>query len=97
MFESILTPQMSSQRRWEPYQQGNRTPKSCVLLTGHFFIYFSIFLFFMEGNFFLKKKCVPVFLFLSRCTLTFGILWFNVFHHCKVVIMTKTRCYIEVL
>ncbi len=32
---------------------------SCVLLTGHFFIYFSIFFIFLEGNhFFLKKKCV---------------------------------------
>ena len=39
--------------------QGNRAPQPCALLTGHFFIYFSIFFIFFGGKsfFFWKKMC----------------------------------------
>jgi hypothetical protein len=40
---------------------------------------------------FFWKKCVPICLFLSRCRHTWGILWFNVFHQRKILIMTKTK------
>jgi hypothetical protein len=45
-----------------------------------------IFYFFFEK---IKKKCVPLFLFLSRCTHFLDILSFNVFQQHKLVIMTK--------
>ena len=41
--------------------------------------------------------CVPLCLFLSRCTHSLDILLFNVFQQRKLVIMTKKRCFMEVL
>jgi hypothetical protein len=75
--------------RWEPCQQDNRAPQPCALLTGHFYIFFG-------GNFFLKKMFSYLSLSLSLYT-HFRYFVVNVFYQHKVVIMTKTMCYIEVL
>jgi hypothetical protein len=55
---------------------------SNLFFPSFFFVYFNV----------CPPSYLRICLFLSRCTRTFGILWFNVFHRCKVVIMTETRC-----
>jgi hypothetical protein len=66
----------------------------CPVNRAFFFLAGDYFLFF---RFFSKKKCVPLCLFLSRCTHSLDILLFNVFQQRKLVIMTKKRCFMEVL
>jgi hypothetical protein len=70
-------------------QQG--TPALCTANR----VFFLFFIFLFWGEFVFLKKCVPICLFLSRCTHTLGILWYNVFHQRELVIMTRTRCYVE--
>jgi hypothetical protein len=76
-----------------PANRATGHPSPVALLAG-----FPLFFFWGgAGNHFFLKKCVPICLLVSRCTHTLSILLFNVFHQRKLVIMTKTRGYIEVL